>query len=248
MAKAPRLKSHILICGWSDRGRLIIEQLHAEDLAKMRHIVIIDEYIDYCPVDDPYVSFIKGDPTENAILKKACTEDAHTAIILTDWTLPNSNLRDSKTALITLAIESINSDIYTVAEVMRPESKRHLDRAGVDEPICVSELSQKILVMAALNHGLSRLFNNLFTFDSSSEIYCTPVPQAYIGLDFQSLMLAIHRKQQAILIGAVRGKDIYVNPTEDFRFEYLDRIFIISKRYPDWISDIERSVTSESNE
>jgi len=56
----------------------------------------------------------------------------------------------------------MNKAVYTCAELMKPESKRHLVRAGVDEPICVSALSsERMLVMAALNHGVSRLFEEL---------------------------------------------------------------------------------------
>jgi hypothetical protein len=39
--------------------------------------------------------------------------------------------------------------------VVKPDSKRHLARTKAGEIICASELSQRVMTQAALNHGLS---------------------------------------------------------------------------------------------
>jgi len=235
----PRLKDHIVICGWSDATRIVVEQLHSEDVEELQHIVIIDEKITQCPIDDPFVSFIHGDPTEDETLERACVRTARTAIILTDWSLPDPSLRDSKTALITLAIESMNSEVYTCAELMKAESKRHLERAGVDEPICVSDMSQRMLVMAALNHGLSRLFDDLLTFDEGSEIYSTPVPKAYVGTGFRELVSDLATDKEIIVMAVKRADDLYTNPPGRFILQAGDRLYLLAEEYPQWIEDYE---------
>lgn len=231
----PRLKDHIVICGWSEATRTIVQQLHSEDVEEIKHIVIIDQKISQCPLDDPFVSFIQGDPTEDRTLERACVKDAKTAIIMTDWSLPDPSLRDSKTALITLAIETMNKDVYTCAELMKPESKRHLVRAGVDEPICVSALSERMLVMAALNHGVSRLFEELLTFNDGSEIYCVPLPPACIGCSFRALVTDLSVERESILMSVKRGKDLYTNPSGEFLLEEGDRLYLLAEAYPRWI-------------
>jgi voltage-gated potassium channel len=227
-----RLKDHIVICGWSETTRAIVDQLRSEDVGEQRHIVIVDDKIDQPPIDDPYVYFVHGDPTENNTLERAGIPTASTAIILTDWSLSDPSLRDSKTALITLAIESMNRDVYTCAEVMRAESKRHLERADVDEPVCIADLSQRMLVMAALNHGLSRLFDDILTFDKGSEIYCTPVPLAYIGSDFRRLVGDLSTHLEMIALSIRRGDDIFTNPRERFVLEEGDRMFVLAEAQP----------------
>lgn len=233
----PRLKDHIVICGWSDATRVVVEQLHSDDLATLQHIVIIDDKITQCPIDDPFVSFIHGDPTESETLERASIQDARTAIILTDWSLPDPSLRDSKTALITLAIKSMNSKVYACAELMRAESKRHLERAGVDEPICISEISQRMLVMAALNHGLSRLFDDLLTFNEGSEIYCTPAPTAFIGMPFRKLVSDLSLNKAVIVMAIKRDKRIFTNPPGEFPVEKGDHLYLLAESYPQWIKE-----------
>ena len=241
----PRLKDHILICGWSDATRIVVEQLHSEDVEELQHIVIIDEKITHCPVDDPFVSFINGDPTEDETLERAGVSDARTAIILTDWSLPDPSLRDSKTALVTLAVESMNSEVYTCAELMKAESKRHLERAGVDEPICVSDMSQRMLVMAALNHGLSRLFDDLLTFNEGSEIYCTPVPNAYVGNGFRELVSDLSAEKEIIVMAVKRGDDLFTNPGGHFVLEEGDRLYLLAEEYPHWIQEYQGAKARE---
>jgi voltage-gated potassium channel len=240
------LRDHIVICGWSETTEAIVNQLHSEDVAEQRHVVIIDNKITECPIDDPYVYFVHGDPTEDETLLRACVPTAGTAIILADWSLPDASLRDSKTALVTLAIESMNRDVYTCAEVMRSESKRHLERADVDEPICVADLSQRMLVMAALNHGLSRLFDDILTFNRGSEIYCTPLPSAYDGLTFRRLVADLSSQHGLIVMGLRRGDDIHTNPPGRFTLEPGDALFLLAESYPEDIEDFAPAPASSS--
>ena len=233
-----RLKDHIIIVGWSETTKLIVEQLHSEDVGEQKHIVIVDDKVTQCPVDDPYVYFVHGDPTENETLERAGVPTAGTAIILTDWSLPDASLRDSRTALITLAIESMNKDVYTCAEVMRAESKCHLQRADVDEPICIADLSQRMLVMAALNHGLSRLFDDVLTFGQGSEIYGVPVPKAYVGGEFRALVSDLSESKQIIPMGVRRGDDIHTNPQGSFQLEKGDLVFVLAEDYPEGLDDL----------
>jgi len=237
-----RLKGHIVICGWSDATRAIVEQLHSDDAGEQRHIVIIDDKIEQCPIDDPYVYFVHGDPTENQTLEHASVPTASTAIILIDWSLPDASLRDSKTALITLAIESMNRDVYTCAEVMRSESKRHLERADVDEPICVADLSQRMLVMAATNHGLSRFFDDVLTFDQGSEIYCVPVPKKYVekGLDFRRVVSDLSTHREIIVMAVQRGEhgeEVHTNPAGEFPLKEGDCLLVLAESCPSDIED-----------
>jgi voltage-gated potassium channel len=227
-----KLRDHIVICGWSETARGVIEQLHSANGDVRRQIVLIDPILDKCPVDDPYVYFIHGDPTESATLDRASLQTAETAVILTDWSLPDPGLRDSKTALITLALENHSPEVYTVVELMRAESRKHLERAGVDEPICVSELSQRLLVHAALNHGLSRFFSDILTFGAGSEIYKVPVPAGLDGKSFRQAVPIISDELQAILMAVERDHKLHCNPQGEFPLHASDWLFVLAEEFP----------------
>jgi voltage-gated potassium channel len=210
----------------------VIQQIRAESPGKRRHIVLIDPHLEASPVDDPFLYFVKGDPTDYEILDSAFLKTAETAIILTDWSLTDPGLRDSKTALITLAIESYAPQVYTVAELMRGESRRHLQRAGVDEPVCVSEISQRLLVHAAMNHGLSRVFTDILSYGEGSEIYKVPLPSILAGMGFRDAVRIISDRFQAILLAVDRQGEILCNPLGEWEFKEGDALFVLAEERP----------------
>jgi voltage-gated potassium channel len=226
------LQGHIVICGWSEMTRGVIQQIRAETLGKRRHIVLIDADLDASPVDDPFLYFVKGDPTDWETLDAAFIKTAETALILTDWSLTDPGLRDSKTALITLAIESYAPQVYTVAELMRAESRRHLQRAGVDEPVCVSEISQRLLVHAAMNHGLSRVFTDILSYGEGSEIYKVPIPSILVGMGFREAVRIISDRFEAILLAVDRQGEIVCNPLGEWELADKDALFVLAEDHP----------------
>jgi len=227
------MQGHIVICGWSETARGVIKQLHSEDGDPRRQIVLIDSHLDHCPVDDPYVYFVKGDPTHDETLRRADLKQAETAIVLTDWNLADPGLRDAKNTLITLAIENHHNDVYTVVELMRSENSHHLERADVDEPICISDLSQRLLVHAALNHGLSRFFADILEFGEGSEIYKVPVPKTLQGKTFRQVLSLVSEKFEGITLAVDRDGEINCNPQGEYLLEEGDKIFLLSEDYPE---------------
>jgi voltage-gated potassium channel len=235
------LHGHIVLCGWSETAEGVIHQLRADTEGVQRHIVIIDPELDACPVDDPYVYFVKGDPTVQETLERAFLQTADTAIILADWSLPDPGLRDSKTALITLAIETFNPEVYTVAELIRAESRRHLERASVDEAICIGEMSQRMLVHAAINHGLSKLFTEVLSYGEGSEIYKVPIMSILIGMEFREAVRLISDRFQAILLAVERAGTVHCNPLGEWELQESDFLFVLAEDHPHELAQLGES-------
>ena len=227
------MQGHIVICGWSPTARGVIEQLHSADGDPRRQIVLIDPHLDHCPLDDPYVYFVKGDPTLDETLRRADLKQAETAIVLADWNIADLGLRDAKSTLITLAIENHHNDVYTVVELMRSENRHHLQRADVDEPVCVADLSQRMLVHAALNHGLSKFFSDVLQFGEGSEIYKVALPAALEKSTFRELVTLVSDKFQAIALAVERGGEIHCNPQGEFRLKPNDDLFVLAEEFPE---------------
>jgi hypothetical protein len=94
-----------------------------------------------------------------------------------------------------------------------------------------------MLVMAALNHGLSRLFDDLLTFTEGSEIYCAPIPKAYVGNSFRKLVSDLSLNKEVIVMAVKRGDRIFTNPVGEFRLEKGDQVYLLAEQYPQWFED-----------
>ncbi|HNY13822.1 MAG TPA: NAD-binding protein, partial [Candidatus Wallbacteria bacterium] len=168
-------KDHIIICGWNYKADEMICQLRSdENKEKFQPIVILADNITEKPselIDFEDVYFVKGDGSNEADLIKANIMEAKNAIILADVTRDNrlSNIPDAKSILISLAIETINPGVYTCVEVIDSANIPHFKRCHADEIIAISEISGKLMVQAALNHGISELVSDILTFGEGSE-------------------------------------------------------------------------------
>lgn len=195
-------RNHIVVCGWTRAARNVLAELEAA----CKQVVVIAG-LDEAPVEG--VRFVKGECTDEEILRRAAADKAKTAIIISERNDPNT---DAKSTLITLALKSINPQIYVISEVFDPNNTVHLKRAGADEIILTHDLSNKLMVRAALHAGITEVFSELITNQYGQEVYRVPFPRDVQSGDFATVMAELYRRYRAILIGIQRNGKAMLNP------------------------------------
>jgi voltage-gated potassium channel len=171
--------------------------------------------------DDPAfndVYIVKGDPTNEVILRRARVPRAHSVVVLTDDR--QGDHADGKTILTCIAIRNIckGDKVPNVAvECHNANNRNHLLKAGADEIISSSELGLRLLARTALFHGMTRVYQELLTVGrDANEMYLFPVTEGLIGRDFVEIasMFVRHRddKRSCLLIGIQRGDEMMLNP------------------------------------
>ncbi len=230
-----QIKDHIVICHWNSKAMNIIRELHAPVVKDKRTIVVIDKEIGEMPKDDEFddVYAIHGDPTDDKVLLRANIVEAKSAIILADE--KERNYADSKSILIALAIENLNSRVYTCVEVLDSRNIVHFRRTTVDEIISVSEISEKMLSQAAMNPGITNFFLELLTFqEEGNEMYLVDVPPAFIGKTFGDLFVRLLRERMILTaIKNRKSKGPTVNPPRKTKLGKGDVIWVIAFSKPD---------------
>ena len=85
------MEDHLVLCNWSPRGLEWIREVHGKIIQDKRPVVIIHDDPDEIDLpdkqDDPAfndVYIVKGDPTNEVILRRAKVPQAHSVVILTD--------------------------------------------------------------------------------------------------------------------------------------------------------------------
>ena len=102
----------------------------------------------------------------------------------------------------------------------------------VDEVVCAAEFSERLLSQVIMNPGITRVFDELLTFERGNEVYLMPLPQETVGMTFREL----HRRllqSRVILVGVESGepgkRKISLNPGADtFRFRLTDKAVVIA--------------------
>jgi voltage-gated potassium channel len=219
------MEDHLVLCNWNSRGLAWIREVHSKIIQDKRPVVIIHDNTEEINLpdqqDDPAfndVYMIKGDPTNEVILRRARVPRAHSVVILADDR--QGEHADGKTILTCIAINNISRGGQrpnVAVECRNPNIRHHLLKAGADEIISSDELGLRLLARTAIHHGMTRVYQELLTVGrDANEIYLLPVPEELVGRDFVevSSMFLRYRddRRSCLLIGLQRGEAMILNP------------------------------------
>ncbi len=204
------ISGHIVICNWSDKADKIIKQLHDPSVANKKPIIVVTQDPDQVPnsSDDPNyrgVLIVHGDPADKEILKRADVGTAYAAVILADSENPDQS--DSRSILVQLAVDAVNSETHTIVELVHSSSETYFRYTNANELVCLEMLAEKILSQASLTPNVSKVYMDLLTQSAcTNEIYDEHLPDYMDGLTYRQIddMMAETKDADLLLIGYSR--------------------------------------------
>lgn len=242
------LKGHVVICGWNFHGIKVVEDLTSEQLFSEDSIVILAN-LEKTPYYSERITFINGSPWEKKNLEKANMKYAKSVIILANPDIPNP---DAETLMTTLSIKRNYPNVYSSVQLYNSENEEHLENAGADEIICFDRFGADLAVSSAVTHGISKIINELLTFNKGSEIYRydEKLPDYYTGKSFREVAKNLLEKNMILLAvetdsgdyeakgdddwvySSKKGKIIIINPQKEYNIKKDDAFYIISLERP----------------
>ena len=222
------LRNHVVICGWNSKGHDIVAQLLRDE--HRQHIVILCE-LPETPVHQSGVTFVHGDPANDIDLRRAGVQAAETVIILSDEVTPglSDSTHDARAVLVALAVDAVNPQVYTFAEIKLSQNRPHFRRANVNETVVTSEIASDLMARSSVHHGLSSVIFDLLTPDTSNEFYISDAPHDLIGKTFDDALIHLQLTHRAVLIGVKREGELIVNPEQPITITENDRLVVISR-------------------
>jgi len=223
---------HFIICGWNERGEEIYEELRADLKTQDKPIVLIADIDESPKPEDNFFYFVRGEPNKET-LKKAKCEHADSVIVLLDDRL-DSYSQDAKAILTTLTIKSLYPDTYVCVELKDSKNLEYLKNAKADEIIIGGEISAKLLVQAALDHGVTQVVSELLSNRYGNEIYLIKVPSNFIGKKFLDVLVSLKKEYNILSLGVYdSSKSAYfANPSPDLVLKEKDKLVVIASERP----------------
>lgn len=224
-------EDHLILCEWNHRAANIVRELRAEAQAKDMPIVLIAN-CDRKPIDDPNLAFIHGSVSDET-LRRANLPHAKTVIILGNDQL-DASIRDATAVLSTLTVESLNSNAYTIVELVDPANALTCYRAQANEVIITSELSSMLISQATMNHGISKVISELLSVQAGNQLYKVPLPAGQSGQTFLEVFLYMKQTYQSIVVALQKGYegDVISNPDNAQIVNASDYLIVMAKSAP----------------
>ena len=151
------LRGHVLLCGWNEKAAGIIYTLSGKSVAKPRHVVLVAELSDQYPLethnfDYRHVRYIKGNPSDIAVLDRANVAGADAVIILANFA--GNNTHNKQGILTAMNVRNRNENAHLCAELEYLDNLDLYQAAGCNALIYTSLVVTRLAVVAALSTNL----------------------------------------------------------------------------------------------
>jgi voltage-gated potassium channel len=197
--------NHILILGWHYDGEVLLDQL-LRRLPTPHPVVLVNklppEQLERLKERFPTfeVLYLWGDPSREDILEKASVRTAFKAVILADRQEGETAVQvDQRTLLTALTLKSMNAKIRVLAELLQPENRPHLERAGVDEVLVRGQYDSLLLAGALASPGLYHILATLLTVEGQN-LWPVAVPPHFHGRPLGEMAALLKERYQALPI------------------------------------------------
>jgi len=202
------VKGHIIICGWSHVVPRVLDGLTNVEGIEKRPIILVNqadpEDVAALKVRCPQLDLrhVYGPFQIEPTLRRAACPAATSAIIVADES--SGAEADNHTIICALAIESMDPEIHTCAELRDRDNEPNLKRAGVNDIVITGENTGFFLSSGALEPGIPKAARKLVTFRSGSDVRRTPIPAEFVDHTVGELQKHVRATTGAMLIGVIR--------------------------------------------
>jgi voltage-gated potassium channel len=204
--EAIKAVQHILILGWPEDAEVLLDQL-LKRLPPAIPVVLINkaspEQMDAIKEKYPQnmVLYLRGDYSREEILMKANVQEAIKAIILADRQPGETAAQvDQRTLFTALTLKAVHAKIRIMAELLRPENRSYLERAGAEEVLIRGQYDSSLLAGAIASPGLFRVYTSLLMGEGQT-LWEVAVPSRFFGRPLGEFAAYLQEQHQGILIG-----------------------------------------------
>ena len=202
----PKLKNHLIICGWTKRMKDILldilsdgSDLHSSEIILLNNAdpSLIEELREDKTLSD--IKFVKGDFFAPQHLNRANVVDCNKVVVLADTLVQTSYAEiDSKTIMTVMTIKSISRDTYVCAELLDKKYEGNLKQASCDEILLSREMAKNIVASATVSQGMSHIVYELLK-GSDSLLKTMEISGKFFGKEYHEFLKHVGKKGLVVI-------------------------------------------------
>lgn len=202
-------KNHLLVCGWNNSARSILEYLASANPASVPPIVLINElsedYFNSLQNNFPNLELkiIKGDFTNQEILIKGRVEHAKDIIILFDESLSEGTPSDERTIIAAHNIIYMNPKGSINLQLKEKKYLPNIRREKIRNVIIYDEVGGNMLGNSTLNPSVPDFIQELLKYNDNKGFIERNISNDFIGKTFEELSLNLKEKEELLALGIV---------------------------------------------
>lgn len=197
--------NHLLVLGWHYDGETLLDQLLLRLPLSMAVVLVNQlppEKMEGIRSKYPKheIFLVWGDYSREEVLNRANVRMAFKAIILAGRQEGETAADvDQRTLITALTLKSLNPKIRVITELLRPENKSYLERAGSDQILIRGQYDSSILAGAIASPGLYKVLDALLNAEGYT-VWSANVPSTHQGRTVKELAAFLKANHQALLV------------------------------------------------
>lgn len=202
-------KNHIMICGWNNSARKILDFLSRQPGKDIPRIVLVNDLEEgnISSVQNNYpdleIKFIKGDFTNQEILLKGNVTDARHIILLFDESHPGTAPSDERTIIAAHNINYLKLKGKISLQLREKKYLPNIRREKIQNVVIFDDVGGNLLANSTLNPSVPDFIQEVLKCNENKGFKEVDIPGEFVGRKFMELFSHFKEKQQLILLGIV---------------------------------------------
>lgn len=204
--KQIRDHNHIVICGWNKTGDAFLKAIRDKNLSDVRICIISNQSQDFFEsLQSGYrnlnISFVKGEPTQEDILRRASVQHAARIIILADME-QNPQNADERSIIVANAVHYITAKAQITVQLLNANNKTMLLRLGIKDVMVYDDLGGSILANSIAEGGSLSVINSLLQTKDKC-LFTRKIDEAFVGKSYGELFDHYYTEDALLLMGLI---------------------------------------------
>lgn len=215
--KEVKSKGHIIVCGWNWLADSLLSMIF-QGFGHHPEVVLVNDLAEEQIGEILYrfrhqnLHFVRGDFTQESVLERSGIRTAWRMIILADGESAHQLERaDERALLCALTARSLNPSLRIASQLVNPENRGHLERAGIDPIIPLSFGHELLLSSSALAPGICYAFEEVFSAVPTSRLTQVKLPAHLRGESFKKITQHFRQQNSALVFGITWEEEIGFN-------------------------------------
>ncbi|PKK90192.1 MAG: hypothetical protein CVV64_10715 [Candidatus Wallbacteria bacterium HGW-Wallbacteria-1] len=230
--KKVNLKDHTIIINYCGLDRMmgVVSEIRGDENYRDSSILLVDMDLESLPEEliEMSIKFVRGNPSREATLERACLGSAASVIIMArNMHDPAS---DGQNLTVALTVEKMAPSVRSVVECVDPDNAPFFKRAQCDSVVCISELSGNLLVQELQDPGVQHFISEILSNSWGQRFFLSPVKCS--GERPYSDIAARASEMELLPMGFSRNGEYFINPDRKTSVAQGDFIMCIGRERP----------------
>ena len=202
-------KNHILICGWNNSAKKILDYISRLDPAEIPNIALVNELDegDFSSLQNHYpdlqIKFIIGDFTNQEILLKANIKDAKHVILLFDESKANSTPSDERTIIASHNIAYMKLKGKISIQLHDEKYLPNIRREKISNVVIYDNLGGNLLGNSTVNPTIPDFIQEVLKSSDGKGFKEIQIPSIFVNKSFEELSKYFREERDLITLGIV---------------------------------------------